>query len=594
MSRDSSTVPVRLGGHALRNANLRKRSLVRAQQAPPLARALVDLRARVLGMTRLEFARRSGLSRGTLRDLELGVHAPTRRTLQRFVAFCRECGVAAERLEEVYRLHAGSADGLAQLLARLELLAGSPAELARRAGISPATLWEYRRGNYPLPLPMLRRLCQVVGEDSTAAEVLWHEVERRRLRERGYPEALAAFWTLCSRSGHAEKHLPALGLGTPALRRLRYLELPPWPEVAGVARALCRTAAELQELEQLWQRDEQGQQRQLPDPFGALLQQCRKRRGLTRREVADLFGVGGKKPARIIKSIEEDGCYSARAHPAGLAALLAETTEEQSRLLQLWEQRRRQFHLRHRPETRTDLRLVRERYGFDYKDLEPILGYTPLEYQRLERGVGPLTDAARERILQAIERAGQQRVEALLQQRDARETERSSWQTPPSVRALIVRLARREGGIIPLTRYLRQSGVPGLWAARLRALARGEELPPWPLLERIGQACGVPDLSEVLQDWRTRYQARLQESERFPLGVEVRLLIAEVAMTVREFSRRLSVNPSVLVRALQRMDLGRPVTWLHVERILRAAGLTVESQRWQRIYAWWYSTRIDG
>src|SRR5262249_26445091 len=161
----------------------------------------------------------------------------------------------------------------------------------------------------------------------------------------------------------------------------------------------------LESLERLWRQEEQGQQNQLPDAFGALLQRLRKQKGLSRREVADLFKVGGKKPARIIKSIEEDGCYSARAHPAGLAALLAGENGSSARLLELWEDRRKQFHRRHRPETRLDLRLARERYGFEHKDMEPILGYSSLEYQRIERGVGALTDAARERILQAIHRA---------------------------------------------------------------------------------------------------------------------------------------------------------------------------------------------
>ena len=46
-------------GHALRDAHLREHSLARAQAAPPLARPLVRIRAEVLGMTRLEFCRRS-------------------------------------------------------------------------------------------------------------------------------------------------------------------------------------------------------------------------------------------------------------------------------------------------------------------------------------------------------------------------------------------------------------------------------------------------------------------------------------------------------------------------------------------------------
>ena len=58
-------------GHALRNLNLRKRSLARSADAPALARLAVQIRAETLSMTRLEFARSSGISRGTLRDFEL-------------------------------------------------------------------------------------------------------------------------------------------------------------------------------------------------------------------------------------------------------------------------------------------------------------------------------------------------------------------------------------------------------------------------------------------------------------------------------------------------------------------------------------------
>jgi len=594
MSHNPSTTQNRLSGHALRNANLRKRSLARASAAPPLARALVILRAQQLGMTRLEFSRRSGISRGTLRDLELGVHTPTRRILQQLLDFCSEHGVAAGSLEEVYKLYAGAEGGLGPLLARLELRAGSPGELARRAEISPATLWEYRRGNFPLPLAVLRRLCQAVGEDPAPAETIWLDAERQRFLARGYPPALAEFWALCARGEYAEKHLPALGLSMAALRRLRYLDLPAWPEVAGVVRVLCRNEQELQNLKQLWGHEEPGQQPSLPEPFGALLQQLRKRKGLSRREVADLFGVGGKKPAQVIQSIEEEGCYSARAYPAGLAALLARDHEEQTRLLDLWEERRKLFHRRHRPETRMELRLARERYGFEHKDMKAILGYELLEYQRLERGVGPLSDTARARILQAIHRAGQGRIEALLREKDARDVRRACWRCPPSVRALVSRLADREGGIIPLMRHLRQAGAAGFWAGRLRAIARGEELPPWPLLERIGLACAVPDLSKVRMDWWEQSRIRLQENGCSPLGTEVRLLIAEVATTVREFSGRLGLSPSVLVRDLQRMDRGKPVKWFHVERILSAAGLTAQDRRWEQIHAWWYVTREDG
>ena len=183
-----------LTGHALRNLHLRERSLKRSQSAPPLARALVRIRADILGMTRLEFVRRSGISRGTLRDLELGVHVPTRRTLQQFVGYCEKTGVDSGQLEEVRRLYAGPGDTLQELIARLELQAGSPRELARRVAISPATLWEYQRGHFPLPFDLLRRMCKSVGEDGTKAESLWYEAERQRFLDRGYPTPYAAHW----------------------------------------------------------------------------------------------------------------------------------------------------------------------------------------------------------------------------------------------------------------------------------------------------------------------------------------------------------------------------------------------------------------
>lgn len=580
-----------LTGHALRNAHLREHALRRAENAPPLARILVTLRAQLLGMTRLDLARRSGISRGTLRDLELGIHTPTRRILQQLLAFFQSSGVADQQLEELRRLYAGAGDTLEQFIARLELRAGSSRELARRVGISAATLWEYRRGHFPLPLELLRKMCAAVGADADPGEILWREAERQRLHKRGYPEALVEFWILCGRGGYTEKHLFTLGMGTAAVRRLRYLELPPWDEVAEVIRKLG-DAAEVRNLEQLWGRDEKSQPSVLPDAFGSRLRQLRKKHGITRRELSDLFDIGGKKPARIIKYIEQDGFYSAQAYPAGLAALLAVGERQAAALLAAWRQRRTQFHRRHRPETLIDLRLAREQYGFDPRDMEPILGYSSLEYQKIERGVQPLTDTAHERILQAIHAAGRRRVESLLHKREQREAERVAWRHPASVRALIALLARREGGLIPLSRQLKRLGVKGLWTARLRAISHGEEVPPWCVLERIARACEVADWEDVHEDWRQRYREQLRRICPSPLGVELRLLIGEIAESLRDFSPRMGFNYSVLVRDMQKLDRDESVKWFHVERIIRAAGLPAEDSRWRELHALW-STASD-
>jgi transcriptional regulator with XRE-family HTH domain len=580
-----------LTGHALRNAHLRERALRRAETAPPLARLLVTLRAQHLDLTRLELARRSGISRGTLRDLELGIHTPTRRILQQLLSFYQRAGVADAHLEELRRLYAGAGDTLEHFLARLELRAGSSRELARRIGISAATLWEYRRGHFPLPLALLRKMCAAVGAEAAPAEELWREAERQRLRQRGYPEALVEFWVLCGRGGYTEKQLLALGMGTAAVRRLRYLELPPWEEVAGAARQLGNEG-EVRALEQLWRRAERSQAAGLPDEFGSRLRQLRKKHGITRRELADLFAIGGKKPARIIKYIEEDGFYSAQAYPAGLVALLAGGDKERAALLAAWQQRRTQFHRRHRPETRVDLRLARELYGFEPREMEAILGYSSLEYQKIERGVQPLADTARQRILDAIHAAGQRRVETLLQQRQQCEEERVAWQRPSSVQALITLLARREGGLIPLSRQLKRLGLKGLWPARLRSISRGEEVPPWCVLERIAKVCQVADWDEVHEDWQERYREQLQQTCPSPLGIELRSLIGEVAESLRDFSPRLGFNYSVLVRDMQKIDRDEPVRWFHIERIVRAAGLPAEDARWREIHALW-STASD-
>lgn len=583
-----SSSPQRNGltGHALRNARLRQRSLERAEEAPPLARLIVHIRAKILGMTRLELVRRSGISRGTLRDLELGVHTPTRRILRKFIDFCQKQQVPEALIEELRCLYAGTGETLGEVIARLQLRAGSPRELAQRVGLSPATLWEYQRGTFPLPLSLLRRLCQAVEVNSAHAEQLWHASERRRLLDKGYPPPLAEFWVLCSRKGWAEKHLGKKGVKSAVLRKLRYLEVPPWEDIEEIARKVCCSDDELSRLRELWRPEAVSAP---ADEFGPRLRQYRKKRGMSRREVSDLFGIGGKKPARIIKYIEEDGFYSTRAFPAGLIALIVPNQKEQAVLLKAWRRRREVFHSRHRPEMRLDLRLVREMYGFSPGDMEPVLGYSSSEYQRIERGVTALRATGLERIIQAIHQAGKKKVEQILAQREQALAEREAWRSPESVAKMIEQLSRREGGLLPLARLLKQSQVKGLSVDRLRRIVTGREVPPWCVVRQVSKVAGVADLIDVRDDWLEGYRKELRDCCPSPLGVELRLLIAEVAETLRAFAPRLGFNYSVLVRNFQLIDRDQPIKWAYVERILVAAGLTRDDPRWREIHALWYT-----
>src|SRR5262249_706437 len=159
------------------------------------------------------------------------------------------------------------------------------------------------------------------------------------------------------------------------------------------------------------------------------------------------------------------------------------------------------FHRRHRPEMHIDLRLARETYGFELRDVAPLLGYSTREYQKVEGGVEPLLDTARERILQAIHVAGQKRVDDLLAHRRAVRAAELAWRAPRSVPELITLLARREGGLAPLVRLLRRTrGLAGLSTVRLRGILRGDDTPPWCLLYAIGKACGVEDLTIAHHD----------------------------------------------------------------------------------------------
>ncbi len=644
-----------LTGHALRNANLRQRSLKRSKSAPPLARKAVEVRVSDLGMTRIELARQSGISRGALRDLELGIHTPTRNTLERFIEFSDEAGVSEERLDELRDLYAGSPDTMENVIARLELKAGSSPRLAKKVGVSAATLWEYRRGNFPVPHAILRKMCDTLKVEFERAENVWQDSERTRFLDRGFPASLAEFCMLRLRAGHAESDLLELGLGTAQLRRLCYLELLPWARIAGVAKTMCRNDAELRNLRELWQEDYRQQKGEGLHAFGLRLKKLREQQGITRREMSDLFLVGGKKPARIIKHIEEDGHYSQQAFPAGLIALLADPLisddalsenlskspsdsatehadsnnghshgrnngtargtqeaasmngasvtdlaeasnaeaadrlafEESLELRKLWEQRRIRFHLRHRPEMQLDLRLQREFFGFDVNDAAKVLGYTSLEYQKIERGIEQLSDSARTRILKALSEAGYEKVDRIFQRRNRRDTKRVAWKSPGSVSEMIRLLAVREGGLVPLSRTLRDAELAGISPPRLRSYLQEEETPSWSLLHGIAESCGVKKLGEVHINWIHRYREQLKKKSDSLLAVELRLLIAEVAPTLRAFAKRLPFNYSVLLRDLYRVEGHEPIKWPHIERLLRAAGLPSSSERWRVIVRLW-------
>lgn len=600
--------PEKLRGHALRNFNLRKRSLKRSETAPPLSQKAVEIRVSELGLTRIQLARESGISRGALRDLELGVHNPTRHTLERFIEFCEERRIKPTLIEAVRNLYAGPCDSLQHFIARLELRAGSSPELARKVGVSPATLWEYKRGNFPTPYALLKKMCVITGEDFELGEKLWREAERNRFLKRGFPAAFAELCVLRLRAGHAESKLLQFGLATSQLKRMCYLELPPWPRVLPTVKSLCRNAEELRSLRELWAHDFQEQKSEGLHDFGLRIKKLREKCHIQRREVSDLCLVGGKKPARTIKHIEEDGHYSQLAFPAALVAIVTEVpvspasndavvlcpvkrgvleTPLALELRAQWEKRRLRFHLRHRPEMQLDLRLAREYYGFDVAEAAQHLGYTSLEYQKIERGIESLSDTARKRILEAYEKAGHERVAEVFRRRDDRDMRRIAWKSPTTVADMLTLLAKREGGVVTLARMLKSMDLYGISTPQLRGYILGTVTPSWSLLQQIADKCGIEKLQPVHIDWIKRYRTQLKKKCKKMLCVEIKLLVAELAPTMRAFAKRCHCSPSLLLRDLYRIEDGEPVKWKHIERFLLGAGLPDTCERWQVIHGLW-------
>ena len=147
-------------------------------------------------------------------------------------------------------------------------------------------------------------------EVDVAEELQLLEKHGVRLVARGtpeYPGALAEFWALCCRAGHPEQDLPRLGLPMAALRRLRYLELPPWAEVERAARALCRSEKELRTLQELWSRDEQQRHGQDGDGFGPRLKLLRLQRGIGRREVEEAALIARAEGRIIVGDGDAEG-----------------------------------------------------------------------------------------------------------------------------------------------------------------------------------------------------------------------------------------------------------------------------------------------
>jgi hypothetical protein len=118
-------------------------------------------------------------------------------------------------------------------------------------------------------------------------------------------------------------------------------------------------------------------------------------------------------------------------------------------------------------------------------------------------------------------------------------------------------------------------------------VARGVDLPSWFWIQEVARITKVPDLARMRDEWYARSRRRLEATGISPLAVELRLLVAETASSVREFSHRLPFNYSVLVRDLGRIDGGRTIGWFHVERLLTAAGLATHHDRWQEIRVLW-------
>ena len=417
MSRNPNLDTGRLTGHALRNANLR--AFPGPHRGPAAGPRPRHPPRRVLGLTRLEFCAAPASAGAPCATWSWASTPRRRHTLQQYVNFCRRCGGCGR-----------APGGTVPPLCRGPGIGSGSGSPAWSCGPVRRPSWPAAPASAPAPSGNTAaatsrcpcRSCAGCARPSARTPPRPRPCGTRRNAAAPpgarLPGGAGRVLGALPREGYAEKHLPGLGLGTAALRRLRYLELPAWPEVAAVARTLCRDDDEWRVPGTPLAGEERDRERaSSPTPSAHACTKLRQAQG-----------HGPPRAGRPVRHRRQEAgadhqvrrgrrlSTPRRPTPRVWSPCWPDEAEEQrARLLGLWEERRRQFHRRHRPETRLDLRLAREPYGFELQGHggHPGVRAAGVPANRARRRAR-CRSAAQARILQAIERAGQQRVAALL------------------------------------------------------------------------------------------------------------------------------------------------------------------------------------
>lgn len=195
----------------------------------------------------------------------------------------------------------------------------------------------------------------------------------------------------------------------------------------------------------------------------------------------------------------------------------------------------------------------------------------------VERGNRKVNAAEIKRLLKLIESFPAEKVK----QARARLTELNS--PPENARQAVERLRDRHGGYNPLCRLLNDDPERqvSFTPVRLKRIARGAEVPPLPILERMLTRGGSQLVPALIDDWYQRVPDYLRNHPKLrwkhPLVRGFGVVVFEKWLSLRHFWEdqfRDDFSYSIITRNFQQLNgNGADYHWATVSRYLNAAGL---------------------
>lgn len=559
-------------------------------QGDPLASLLVYVRWRVLGWSRLGAEEAMGIPRETIAANEQPRTAEGTRFHNRIfhaiLAAWQQHGVPAQYCCALIKHVLGaSRHSLYGAFQEQWLREGIPA-FEKRTKMTKGSIDQVQIAGNPLPYRTIAAAFASGDPPAVPASVLnrWREETIAFDAVRHVPLPLAQLrWYLEERHGTTSYlTLHALGMAQQHARRLSSGFMVPWKALSDGVRSLVPTTAR-KDFAEAWQRAYEDETNRTT--FRSEAQRLKAERGISNFTLARFLGLPrGKRWTSALRLPQEETGYvlPGGVAPGVLAHLLCDSRKALQDLIRLYEQERRELHLR-TGEGWNALRHLQELWRADERSLAKHMQSTQRAVRALLREHSSPDSAAALALYSAIEAIGKQKCEEALERR-------REYLSPTNVLSAIQKCseiaAQGSGneGYLALAKR-----IPGIAPATLRAIAQGGHVPAWPTFVRIVEAGGGVVNERLKADWAERFAVQLKREHK-PLVRVLSFIMQEEAENITVFSKdrsRFSCAAPTVLRRFPALDRGEVVRWEHIERILLAADIRPRSPRWRFVEILW-------